>query len=352
MKFFLLFFFQTFLWSLDPIPLSEKGHEWMEKAIEREFAAYEKKGICQSLIEKNWEILQTDSCFQRFKIINSTVHGPAGQVKNLLEVMVEHYPVPDIDFIWYNWDCLRKKFLKQFPLNDYAPIFVSAKRTDQTQFILFADWYYDIHDSSPRSWNKIIDLFDDQTDQTWSDKIEKLFWRGSPTDGPYRPKTYNTRPRGRVVVLSLENPLIDAAFTVPGTNSHIAKKFQDVLRVTPPVPLIDHLNYKYQLIIDGVTCTFPGTQWRLYSGCLSFKQESDNIMWFFGELQPYVHYIPVHNDMSNLPDQIAWALKHDKKCREMAEEAKLFAKTHLLPEHILLYCYKVLLKYASLMRVE
>ncbi len=343
---FFIFFYSCLLWSKEwaPIPLTEPGHEWMDAAIEMDFANFE-SGISRSLIEQNWNVLKTDNNFQRFKIIGSKIYGPKGQIRNLLKAMVKHYPMPDIDFIWYNWDCVRDLPNSQ----NFAPIFVSAKRTDQKECVLFVDWFYDIEGNLPMSWNKIIALFDTQGDQpAWSNKIEKLFWRGSGTDGFYAINNYAKNPRAKLVLLSKKNPTIDAAFVTPGPFGKTLPPWTYAFRLTPHVPLIDHLKYKYQLIIDGLTCTYPGTQWRLYSGCLSFKQESDNIMWFFGELQPYVHYIPVHNDMSNLVAQVDWAIQNDAEAQQIANQAKLFAATHLMPEHILLYCYKALLKYASL----
>jgi hypothetical protein len=110
------------------------------------------------------------------------------------------------------------------------------------------------------------------------------------------------------------------------------------------------LPYKYQALLDGVTCTYPGSQWRLLSGCLTFKQESDAIMWFYPELIPWVHYIPLKNDLHDVVGKIYWARKNDAKAYEIAMNARTFALTHLMPEHILLYCYKALLKYASLQR--
>ena len=39
----------------------------------------------------------------------------------------------------------------------------------------------------------------------------------------------------------------------------------------------EYLEYKYQPILDGVMCAARALQWRLLSGCVTLKQESDEI---------------------------------------------------------------------------
>ena len=56
----------------------------------------------------------------------------------------------------------------------------------------------------------------------------------------------------------------------------------------------------------------------------------------------------MRNDLSDLLDQIRWAKEHDAEAHQIAENAREFALTHLMPEHILAYCRDVLMRYASL----
>jgi hypothetical protein len=73
-------------------------------------------------------------------------------------------------------------------------------------------------------------------------------------------------------------------------------------------------------------------------------------MYFYDELIPWKHYVPVKADLSDLQEKIQWAKEHDAMAHEIAENARAFVLTHLMPEHILLYSYKTLVKYASLQR--
>jgi len=41
------------------------------------------------------------------------------------------------------------------------------------------------------------------------------------------------------------------------------------------------------------------------------KQDSHYYEFFYKQLRPYVHYIPVKADLSDLLDRIQWAKQHD-----------------------------------------
>ena len=173
--------------------------------------------------------------------------------------------------------------------------------------------------------------------------------------GIYNFANWTTIPRGHLVRESVQHPeLIDAAFSeYPARCAE-----QDINRcinemgTIRPLPWEEVLHYKYHMIIDGVTCSFPATQWKLLSGGLSFKQESEDIQYYYDELIPWTHYIPVKHDLSDMRNKILWAKTHDREAQEIAKNAREFALTHLMPEHILLYCYKVLCKYASLQKFQ
>lgn len=344
----LLFFSSALAWT--PIPYDAPGYEWMDQIVEEEFLIYNRLGISQKMVDLAWENCQFHPWFKRYQVVGSKVYGPDGPIKNLLIAMVETYPVPDLDFIYYQHDVLKSSFFK-YHLTPTAPIFAGAKESSCKRAILFSDWYYDIKEEK-QGWNFLIQAIDENRDQVpWEKKSEKLFWRGTPTDGFYTVANWHSFPRGRIVYDShfVAPDWIDAAFSnfLPWITDDLEGLKRAVVASSFVSP-VDHLAYKYQLIVDGVSCTYPGTQWRLFSGCLSMKQDSADQLFFSKMLISWVHFVPLRHDLSNAMDAILWAKNHDREARQIAENAKEFARTHLMPEHILLYCYKVLLKYASL----
>ena len=88
--------------------------------------------------------------------------------------------------------------------------------------------------------------------------------------------------------------------------------------------------------IDGTVAAyrFP---YLLAGGSLVFKQDSDYYEHFYHRLQPWVHYVPVKRDISDILERLQWAGQHNEKAKEMARNAAQFVQDNLLPED--LYCY-------------
>ena len=97
-----------------------------------------------------------------------------------------------------------------------------------------------------------------------------------------------------------------------------------------------HTQYRYQINIDGTVAAyrFP---YLMAGGSLIFKQESGYYEHFYHRLEPWVHYVPLKNDLRDLAQRLAWVRENDDKAREMAANAVQFVQDHLLPEQ--LYCY-------------
>lgn len=330
----------------------------MDKKIRTEFSSFKNSGITKELLETTWNHCKENKEFKRFKIINGKVYGDECRIKTLLEAIVQAHTVPDVDFIYYYEDRLRPSFFTRSAFKKCAPIFVSAKHRSLKRAILFSDWVYDIADHK-NGWNSLIKTVNAHKNIAWEDKIEKLFWRGTPWDGKhfgmYNFDNWTSFPRGRLVYESKLHPdLIDAAFSqYPDQCLSVSLDLcKQVLGEISFVSWADTLRYKYQIAIDGVTCSFPATQWKLLSGSVTFKQTSPDIMYFYDELIAWKHFIPVKQDLSDLIQKIRWAKTHDAQAKEIGQNGRNFALTHLMPEHILEYCYKTLLAYAALQKFQ
>ena len=69
-------------------------------------------------------------------------------------------------------------------------------------------------------------------------------------------------------------------------------------------------------------------------------------------LKPYVHYIPVEMDLSDLGDKVQWAIKNDKLARKIAENGRDFVKNHLRKADLDCYVFRILLEMATLMGIK
>ena len=67
---------------------------------------------------------------------------------------------------------------------------------------------------------------------------------------------------------------------------------------------------------------------------------------------PYVHYVPVKNNQSDLIEKIKWLQENDDKARQIAENGQeLFEKLYSL-ENMMEDVLTIFRKYKSLMKYE
>jgi protein glucosyltransferase len=84
-------------------------------------------------------------------------------------------------------------------------------------------------------------------------------------------------------------------------------------------------NYQFTIDIDGY-----GPSWKFFH-CLSmgmvvFKFDSDFQQFFYPHLKPFIHYIPVRNDFSDLHSKIEWALSNPGLTNRISKAASHLAR--------------------------
>jgi hypothetical protein len=99
----------------------------------------------------------------------------------------------------------------------------------------------------------------------------------------------------------------------------------------------DMINYKYVLDIDGNASTWDATAWKLNSGSVIFKTDSNWEQWFYKEFKPWVHYVPVADDFSDIQERYKWCEANPEKCEEMIRKAKELFQTIYRHENVLKY---------------
>ena len=265
-------------------------------------------------------------------------HPRLKDMKQSLQDLVECAPLPDLDFIISLDDAMDAVDLT-------TPVFVFAKsRLHKKPLLLIPDFEALQHTEAVlKEVRKGIEKY------PWDKKKSIAFWRGACTGGTFNLDSFVHCPRSKLVALSLSFPkLIDARFTLPVTQSDdpdaVGKKFADYFGASHSIKR--HLQYKYQILIDGNTCAFARAYWQLFSNCPIFKQESPNIQWYYRALLPYVHYIPFQT-MSELPSKLEWAKKHDNEVEKISRNGQKFASEHLKKSDIYYYLYLLLNRYAD-----
>jgi Glycosyl transferase family 90 len=73
--------------------------------------------------------------------------------------------------------------------------------------------------------------------------------------------------------------------------------------------------------VDGGT-SWAGTLSKLSMPGLLFHHETMTKDWFFDLMQPWIHYIPVQTDLSDLRVKFQWAEDNEDKAKAIALESK------------------------------
>lgn len=71
-----------------------------------------------------------------------------------------------------------------------------------------------------------------------------------------------------------------------------------------------YMQHKFALHLDGETAPFLVLPMQLLAGLVVLKPDTPNHQWFYDGLQPYVHFVPVKSDLSDLTTKIEW-LRHN-----------------------------------------
>jgi hypothetical protein len=335
--------------AIESLDVNDPKWNWMDDQIEEDFKPFQKSGITLKMINgtmKKKDKILFSKYIKRIQIINGKVHSQDDSpLKLLFENILSIYSVPDIDIIIYDCDNIWNPWILTCPV-------LGACKMGFPMTVHFPIGFWYVWEKQALTIKKMCE------NSPWESKTPKIVWRGRNTDAEnYNdPKLWTTHRRGKLCFLSQKNPeLIDAGFT--GVNNwHLAaplkKDFWKFFIKKPYSSLDEQIKYKYQICLDGNVSTFPGYKWRLLSNCLVFKHDSKFTLCFEKALKPWVHFVPIKSDLSDIFEKLEWVKSHDSEAKTIADNSRQFTKENLMPEHVYLYCYKVLLKWASLQKFK
>ncbi|KAK1797725.1 hypothetical protein P4O66_008091, partial [Electrophorus voltai] len=255
--------------------------------------------------------------------------------------------LPDIEFFVNLGDWPLEKRRAPGKLH---PIFSWCGSNDTRDIVMPT---YDLTESVLETMGRVsLDMMSVQgnTGPPWAEKNSTGFWRGRDS----------RRERLELVKMARANPtLMDAAFT----NFFFFKHDENLYG-----PLVKHVSffdffkrtesklelvckYKYQINVDGTVAAYR-LPYLLAGDSVVLKQESIYYEHFYAALQPWVHYIPLKADLSDLLEKIQWAKDHDEEALEIARAGQMFARTHLMGDSIFCYYFKLFQEYAKLQVTE
>lgn len=87
------------------------------------------------------------------------------------------------------------------------------------------------------------------------------------------------------------------------------------------VSISDHLEYKYLISVDGNTAAWQRVPWILQSGSVLLFVETDVEEWFYHDLKPWEHYVPIKKDFSDLMEKVEWLRQNDEEAKRIVNRA-------------------------------
>jgi hypothetical protein len=245
------------------------------------------------------------------------------------EQLSHRHTLPDTEFILLTDDGTNS--------SQPLPVFAFSKHRNAKNVCLFPDFemLWELIDPE-RNWIPICQQHAAQF--PWKVKSPIGFFRGCDT---------GVEDRLRLTLFSYHNPdLVDATFNRVG-KPEIRALLDSLEKEVSGASIEDHFRYKYLFDVDGNASTYSRCRWILLSNCLLLKMQSDYCQWYYKALKPFVHFVPIRRDLSDLVETLDFLKSHDDEARQIAEQGRGLALELFSCETVDRYVVTLLEEYAN-----
>lgn len=112
------------------------------------------------------------------------------------------------------------------------------------------------------------------------------------------------------------------------------------------------MRYKMIVMVEG-TDVASGLKWALLSSSAVLMPPPTVSSWAMEELlQPWVHYVPLHQNCSDLPERAHWCIDNAARCEAIGQAGRCFARQFLDQAHEQLLVGEVMRQVKTIMRRE
>lgn len=330
------------------------------------------KSVDRRRINNNPYMWYGNNCLVRTE--NPLGEGDASypNMADMFRELCAHREVPDCEFFVNKRDFPLLKnndteaydaiFGEDFPLvshkyTKYAPV-MSMVTTDKNADIPIPTW----EDWARVSSEEDGKFFETQRDYRidfntpWDRKRPIAVFRGASTGCG---TTEKNNIRIRLAKMNRENvldddglPFIDAGITTWNNRPRkeqeaqylttIEKKEMDIGTV-PSLSPEQQSEYKYVINVDGHVSAYR-LSLEMRMGSVVLLAGSKYRMWYHDYIQPWVHYVPVKEDLSDLYEKVKWCKEHDAECQQIVKNATEFNRVYLNKNAIFDYLQNLLVK--------
>ena len=208
-----------------------------------------------------------------------------------------------------DWRIITKDYFRNNCENKYASMKCDQNKGD----IEFDESYSDFCESN---------------NLEWTEKINKAYFIGDST--ACGTNTDDNIKLKLVDYSRKHKDFIEAHITRLSRRDKLDLKTQELKYINPSQLPFDsigiqngkHGHYKYLLSIPGYTIDYEFPYY-LSLGSLVFKIESEYSTWYDHLLKPFVHYIPIKKNLSNLVPLIKWANENQEIVYKIAKNGQI-----------------------------
>ena len=184
-----------------------------------------------------------------------------------------------------------------------------------------------------RHWKSIYEVKKNDIDYVY--KKNKIIWRGSTTG------IYTYKSSRKILVenyFKYDENIIDVGFNEILDDTYLKYKKNTL-------SLKELLQHKFILSIEGNDVA-SGLKWQLYSNSVVFMCKPKVCSWLMEDrLEPYIHYIPLKDNYSDIIEQYYWALQNTQICLEITKNANKYIEQFLDIENEKKIMSEILLRY-------
>jgi hypothetical protein len=196
------------------------------------------------------------------------------------------------------------------------------------------------------------DFYEDGSSYDKNDYSEKLpgaVFSGSTTGGAITPAVARALalPRLRAAAFFAGHPRVD--FRLPSIVQVSSPEALTILQAEPfcqksRLEWNQQLQLRFIISMDGNGACCSRVVRALLSNSILLKYDSDNILYYFSGLQPWVHYIPIAEDR-DVERIIEFESRYSADFEQIAAASRHFASTYLNRDSVYRYTAKLLLLY-------
>lgn len=298
------------------------------------------------------QLISRSLAMARYAVANS---HPENVDARIVELITEPFP---FNFEWMDLTtCHEKSFLNGIPF--FAYLTFANSDPDETCMPLatptYEQWgkYQNIITS--RHW---ISIFQQQEQENpWDAKINKAVWRGSTTGEKWMFPNWRDLPRVKLVQIAAEHShLIDAGLTnFNNRNDTEIKEIMDLGLAGQRIEMHDYQKYKSIIDIDGNSWSSRFAD-LLCMNSVVIKVQPRWIDYFYPELQPWVHYVPVHANLSNLVEIVTMVTSNDNtiqnNMRQIIQNANDWCRSKMTATQLSIDMLWLLISYVDMLKKE